>query len=144
MKKITFFLISILLISCSEMKDISAIKDAENITVCLLSAEVYNKESQDATKEYLEKREVLRTLDLKGEQRTLFLKEFLDEKNYEPLSRKCDFEPVYALLMNDKLFALLDVEYCPTMEFVNNKKSAKYIGITTENTLKKLLDENLK
>lgn len=144
MKKFVFFLISILLISCSEMKDISAIKDAENITVCLLSAEVYNATSQDATREYIERREVLRKLDLKGEQRTSFLKEFLDENNYEPLSRKCKFEPVYAIVVNEKLFALFDVEYCPTMHYVNNKKDAKYIGITAENSLKKLLDDNLK
>ena len=144
MKKLAFFLISILLISCSEMKDISAIKDAENITVCLLSAEVYNTASQDASKEYLERREVLKTLDLKGEQRTTFIKEFTNDANYEPISRKCKFEPVYAILMNGKLFALFDVEYCPTMHYVNNKKEAQYIGISAENTLKKLLDDTLK
>jgi len=144
MKKITFFLISILLISCSEMKDISAIKDAENITVCLLSAEVYNTTLQDATKKYIERREVLKTLDLKGEQRTTFVKEFVNDANYELIMRKCKFEPVYAILMNGKLFALFDVEYCPTMHYVNNKKDAKYIGIAAENTLKKLLDKHLK
>ncbi len=144
MKTLTFYILSVVLISCNGMKDISEIKDADTMTVCLLSAEVYNQESQDAAKEYLERREIVRKLVLEGEQRASLLKEFLEDSNYEPLSRKCKFEPVYALLVNDQLFALFDVEYCPTIKYVNRGEDSKYIGITTENTLKKLLEDYLK
>lgn len=143
MKILTYYLFSLTLISCTEMKDFSSITDDDNITVCLLSAEVYNEASQIAAKEYLERREIISKLDLKGEQRATFFKEFLEDSNYEPLSRKCKFEPVYAVVVNKKLFALLDVEYCPTLQYVNGKKS-KYVGITAENNLKKLLETNLK
>jgi len=143
MKTLTYYIFSLFLISCTEMKDFSSIKEDESITVCLLSAEVYNEASQDAAKEYLERREVVNKLTLEGEQRATFFNEFLDESNYEPLNRKCKFEPVYALVVNNKLFALLDVEYCPTLQYVNGKNS-KYVGIAAENSLKKLLEDNLK
>ncbi|MBC8756079.1 hypothetical protein H2O64_15485 [Kordia sp. YSTF-M3] len=144
MKTLTFYIVSLLLISCNGMKDISEIKDEDTMTVCLLSNEVYNADSQDTAKEYLERRQVVRKLVLEGDQRASLLKEFLNDSNYEPLSRKCKFEPVYALLVNDKLLALFDVEYCPTIEYVNKEKDSKYIGITAENTLKKLLEDYLK
>ena len=140
MKKITFIIVSLLLISCSEMKDLSMIKDVENISLCLLSADVYNAESQQKTKEYLERREVLRKIELKGEQRESFVEEFLNENNYEVVSRKCKFEPVYALLVNGKPYAFFDVEYCPTLKIMVEGKEPKYMDIATENTLKKLLD----
>lgn len=133
-----------MLVACSEMKELSMIKDVENITLCLLSAEVYNAETQQKDKEYLERREVLKTIALKGDERTSFLKEFLNENNYEVVARKCKYEPVYALLVEGKPYAFFDVEYCPTLKIIIEGKEPKYLDITTENTLKKVLDELMK
>lgn len=144
MKAISFLIISIVLISCREMKDVSAIKEAKSISLCYLSEEEYDKDEQIQTKEYLEQRQVLQKIELKEEQRDLFLNEFLNQDNYEALTRKCQFQPVYALLVDNKLYALFDTEYCPTIKYVNKKKEAQFLGITTENTLDKVVKNLIK
>lgn len=144
MKKIVLLLMPLLLMTCSETKDVFMIEDSQSLTLCLLSEEVYGVEKQQKTKEYLERREVLQTIQLKGEQRVAFLKEFTNKDNYGVVSRKCKYEPVYALLVDNKPHAFFDVEYCPTLKIVLNGKEPKYMDIVTENSLKELLDEYMK
>lgn len=144
MKGITFLIISIVLISCREMKDATILKEAKNMSLCYLSEEEYDKDSQLETNEYFEQRQVLKKIDLNEQQRELFLSEFLNQENYEALTRRCEFQPVYALVVDQKLYALFDTEYCPTIQYVNNKEDDQFLGVTTENTLDRVLRKLMK
>ncbi|WP_046744965.1 hypothetical protein [Kordia zhangzhouensis] len=140
MKKITLLIIALVINSCSEMKDVFEINDSETITIGLLSEEVYSADEQKKDKTYYERREVVQQKELTGEKRTAFLKEFKNKDNYVPLARKCKYEPVFVLLVDDRPHAYFDVEYCPTVKFILEGKKEKYLDIVTENTLKELLD----
>ncbi len=144
MKGITFLIISIVLISCREMKDAKVLKEAKKISLCYLSEEQYDEDSQTQLNEYFEQRQVLKEIDLNEQQRQLFLNEFLNQENYEALTRRCQFQPVYALVVDQKLYALFDTEYCPTIKYVNNKEEDQFLGVTTENTLDQVLKSLMK
>lgn len=142
MRIFIFLFILFFMISCDEMKELAAIKDAENINLCLLD----DKETINLIqgKEYYEGREVLKVITLNAEDKKKLLAELLKKSNYEPLSRKCPFEPVYVLRSDTKLYFLLDAEYCPTIEYEDTQGNTKLLGIKTDNTLKTLLAELVK
>ena len=144
MKKITVLLIALAIHSCSEMKDLFEINETETIIVGLLSEEVYAEADQQDDKTYYERREVLQQKEFTGEERAAFLKAFKDKSNYEPLARKCKYEPVYVLVVNGQPHAFFDVEYCPTVKFIIDETKEKYFDITTENSLKDVLDTHFK
>lgn len=138
MRLFVFIAILFTIVSCDEMKELAAIKEATTLTLCVLSAD---QVSEATGKDYIQGRKITKKIELTSEQRNKLLREFLNKNNYEPLARKCPFEPVYALQGNDKVYALLDVEFCPTIQFDDKEGKAKYLGIKTENSLKTVIAE---
>lgn len=137
-------IISIILgtISCEpQMEQFNELKRASDIYLLLLSASETTEVNDSLA--YVGNREVLRQVRLTDEQRGSFIGHFTKKANYEPLNRRCKFEPVYALKIDGKIYATFDVEYCPTIQFMTNEEVPDLLGITTDNTLKTAIDEIL-
>ncbi len=126
-------------VGCTTLRKAKPIKEKDALTLHVLNS--HEADTLEVGKMYIRNREVLDTIELIGEQRSKFLEEFENEKNYEPITRKCELNPVYSLFVNDNLYALFDVEYCPTIEYVHKRKKSKFEGIITNNGLKEILSQ---
>jgi len=137
MRVLTLFLIILMAQSCDNtMEELKALNANETMELLFLSVDEYD--TFDDNKEYIEYKEVIGKIELKGDTKAELIQAILSKDNYEPLSRKCKLDPVYALKINGELFALLDVEYCPLLK-VNS--SNELLQITFDNSIKQRITE---
>lgn len=138
--KYAAFIILLAVICCnSQMEQFNSIKDSQEMHLLLLSeTEADNAGDED---NYVRKRQILKDVKLSEDQKKLFIKNILEKDNYEPLSRKCKFEPVYALKIDGRIYATFDVTYCPTLEYTNDSGEATLLGVKTDNSLIEIVNE---
>lgn len=131
----------LLAITCcnSQMEQLKSIKEAKDIHILLLSETENNDAEEDEN--YVRKRQILKEVKLNEDQKKEFIKKILEKDNYEPLTRKCKFEPVYALRVDDNIYATFDVTYCPTLEYTDELGEITLLGIKTNNSLIAIVKE---
>lgn len=136
MKKIILLVIVTVVMSCDKKKDaMIKIRDTDKIQIVLLGIENTPKDKQLDSKLYISNKEVLKKVDLTKKQMTLFRKEFLKEKNYGKYNRKCRYDPAYALLINEELYATFDLKYCPGIKYYLESDEIVFKEITVNSTL---------
>ncbi len=132
----TIILLTTILIvnSCDRINSFSDIEKADKITIATLNSEA---EYEDIN---LTKLEMSSSVQIEKTTKNEFVNTFLNESNYEALSRRCKFIPRYAILVNNRVVALFDATSCPRVVFkyddedvfydiVNNSKIANYMQI---------------
>lgn len=121
------------MVSCeSYLEELEQYKNPESVELYYLDA----FESESASDSLIANRKVLKTFNLEGNDQRLFVKSFLKAENYEPISRKCPFEPVYALKIDGKIIAFLDVEFCPGVEHQLPDGSKKFYQLKKDSPIR--------
>ena len=142
MKNLLIISFAIAMISCGKQVEmISELKKSEEAYLLLLNANETNAPVDSI--EYVENRTILDQVKLSEGQRGQLVDQFLNQENFEPLSGKCKYQPVYAVKINGKIYATFDVEYCPTVRYSSSAKKEQLLGIKAESELKKVVSEIL-
>lgn len=79
-----------------------------------------------------------KNIKLSKTQQADFLKEINNPENLEKIVRRCAFEPSYALVANNQVIAIFDVEYCPKIQLVQ-QNDGKILDLKQNNALKELI-----
>ncbi len=91
--------------------------------------------------EYIEGREVIKKVVLSNQEKQRIIMALFDENNYEPINRKCEFSPVFAIKHQNILMAMLDVTYCPFVKLIDKYGVQNNLQLITDNTLKNILSD---
>ncbi len=128
-----------IIMSCKSNIPLSVSEDTkpDDIEVYLLS----DSESIERRigSEYIEGREVIKKVVLSSHEKQGIITALFDENNYEPINRKCEFSPVFAIEHQNVLMATLDVEYCPFVKLIDKYGVQNNLQLITDNTLKNIL-----
>lgn len=76
-------------------------------------------------------------------QQKVLLDEINNPTNIEKAVRRCAFEPTYAVLVNNKLYALFDIEFCSKIKLAQNHNS-NILDLKENNKLKELIHSLIK
>lgn len=144
MKKVIISIIILTFITSCEngMENLAYLKNGKKIQLLYLDA--IESEDELATEEYINKRKVLKEFELNESEKENLIKTIVKKDNYEPLTRKCKFEPVYAIKIDDSTVAIFDVEFCPALEYYEQNGSKQILQLKTNSTLKSELEKLLK
>lgn len=129
MKKFFFvILISFIFMSCDdyleELKPYAIFGTAELLYLDSM-------ESEESNEELIANRRILKEYVLDKQSQRKLVKAMMLSENFEPTTRRCRFDPVYAIKINKEVVVLFDVEFCPGL--THQKKD----GSTTYYQLKK-------
>lgn len=121
--------------SCKKGNGLDSLKNATNIHLLYLDA-LKAKTFKENVK-YIDDRKVLKDFNLSKSDKEKLIEVIIKKDNYEPISRKCEHEPVYALMVDNKLVALFDVEYCPYLQYIKEDGSKETFQLKTNSLIKK-------
>jgi hypothetical protein len=139
-KYILITLITVMAIACdTDMEEFDKLKEATNIQLLYLDA-VETENTTDSTN-YIHNRKVLKEFTLDDTSKKSLVKTLMNKDNYEPRTRKCRFEPVYAVKVDNALVALFDVEYCPSLQYFKDDGATETYQLKTESKLKEELEK---
>lgn len=71
------------------------------------------------------------------------VKEINNSSNVEIATRKCSFQPAYAVLVNDRIYAIFDTEFCPKIKLTQSNNS-DIMDLKENNKLKELINSIIK
>lgn len=118
------------------LKNSLSIKNHNIIVYQLNSSKIKEQEFNSI---HIPKKYIIRKLILSNKEKLTLIKELLNNKNYEPIDRKCESIPVFAIEYKDSIMAVLDVEYCPFVKMINKEGNQTTLQLKMDNKLKKVL-----
>ena len=135
------YLLIIFLASCkpSMICELSYIKSNEKVTLFLLDAEESMNTEQNLN--YIDNRRILKSYKISAKEQKELISEILKKNNYEPVTRKCKFEPIYALKIGSQLIGVFDIEYCPGFRYISEKGVEEYVQIKSNSQLSYFIKE---
>lgn len=133
MKYLTVIILLFALVSC---KATSSATDANKQTVLFLKL----GEAVDAGSKAknIAGYKIDKKIKISLTQQTDLLEELNNPANFEKAVRRCAFEPTYAVLVNNQLYALFDIEFCPKIQ-LSPQNDGKIQDLKQNNTLKELI-----
>ena len=139
-KYILLTLITVMAIACDkDMEEFDKLKASTNIQLVYLDAQETENTSDNPN--YISNRKILKEFSLDDATKKSLVKTLMNKDNYEPKTRKCRFEPVYAVKVDGALVALFDVEYCPSLQYFKDDGATEIYQLKTESELKSELEK---
>jgi hypothetical protein len=139
-KYILLTLITVMAIACDkDMEEFDKLKASTNIQLVYLDAQETENTSDNPN--YISNRKILKEFSLDDATKKSLVKTLMNKDNYEPKTRKCRFEPVYAVKVDGALVALFDVEYCPSLQYFKDDGATEIYQLKTESELKSALEK---
>lgn len=122
------------LFSCKAKSDASLVNNSKLQLVKLGDAVAENSKTKNIAGYKIEQ-----NFKLSKAQQAALLKEINNPSNIENATRRCAFEPVYALVENKQVIALFDVEFCPKIQ-LTQQNDGKIQDLKQNNALKELIN----
>ena len=144
MKKIIISIIILSFItSCGDrMKNLNYLKNGINVQLLYLDS--IESVDEMVSEKYVNGRKVLKEFKLNELEKESLIKTIIKKDNYEPLTRKCKFVPVYAIKIDNAIVAVIDVGFCPALEYYEQNGSSKILQLKTNSALKTELEKLIK
>lgn len=144
MRKIIILITALISITSCEnaMKKLNHLKNGKKVQLLYLDS--IESKDEIAGEQYVNKRKVLKEFELSEEEKNNLIKTIIKKDNYEPLTRKCKFEPVYAIKVDNEIVAIFDVEFCPALEYFEQNGSSQILQLKTNSTLNTELKKLIK